>query len=512
MWSVRREHYAINDWFILSNLDEQRRSQGWSHKVDGSAEQDQWQHSHDNPADTTPVLANSPLPIFSVSSVLDRGRHGRTQHSPSPSPTYDRQRPVRPKHSVPLCYPVLHNDIYSTNQAEMRRSNDVDTGRRRLSRSPNNRVEISHTLTEGISDGQKRHVHGFKHQATERYRYMPMSNSGSSDISRLVEGFDAAAIRQREKFGIPRPISDFYTDSIHEVSSEVLSHSNSDLSSVGEGSWQQECEGLSVQAETLFKNLEDQTMSDRGGRQIANGTGVPMHDAWRKDTHQWQSGPSSESEKRISGHSGLDGIDDSDSQGVGQTWCSSLPSSVYRSLLDQHGELEIQRQEVIWELCETEETFISHLHSVIRLFVRPLRAQSRKSWIAGVPPEVARLFDWLEDIVNLHSKVSIVLHKARATRYSIVENLAESLKVFVPKFEVYQPYLARLEDTAALIERLMKDRKSDFGEFVTLQETSSDCQGWGLEKFLVEPVNRLAQYPDFFRVSAMYFRKKLRQF
>ena len=69
----------------------------------------------------------------------------------------------------------------------------------------------------------------------------------------------------------------------------------------------------------------------------------------------------------------------------------------------------MERQEIIWELCETELAFVDRLHSVIRLFIRPLRAQNSKTWIAGVPPDVARLFDWLEDIVNVHSQISAVL-------------------------------------------------------------------------------------------------------
>jgi len=90
----------------------------------------------------------------------------------------------------------------------------------------------------------------------------------------------------------------------------------------------------------------------------------------------------------------------------------------------------------------------------------------------------------LEDIVNLHAQMLTALHTARKGHYSIVERVAESLKIFVPRLEVYQPYLVRLEDVAALIERLMDNEQSDFGEFVTLQENSAECDGWSLERFL----------------------------
>ncbi|KAG1824745.1 uncharacterized protein BJ212DRAFT_545251 [Suillus subaureus] len=66
------------------------------------------------------------------------------------------------------------------------------------------------------------------------------------------------------------------------------------------------------------------------------------------------------------------------------------------------------------------------------------------------------------------------------------------------KLEIYQPYLVKLEFVATRIEHLVAQEKSDIGDFIKLQERSSACQGWSLEKYLVEPVQRLSQYPDFF--------------
>lgn len=82
----------------------------------------------------------------------------------------------------------------------------------------------------------------------------------------------------------------------------------------------------------------------------------------------------------------------------------------------------------------------------------------------------------------------------------MVNQVAKSLKVLVPKLEVYQPYLARLEETTASIQRLTADCENDFGEFVSIQEASTECDGGRLEQLLVEPINRLGQYPDYFQV------------
>ncbi|KAF9014704.1 hypothetical protein BDZ89DRAFT_962626, partial [Hymenopellis radicata] len=51
--------------------------------------------------------------------------------------------------------------------------------------------------------------------------------------------------------------------------------------------------------------------------------------------------------------------------------------------------------------------------SVIRLFVLPLCVQDFKAWISGVPLALSRLFDWLEDILNLHTQILEVLQSVR---------------------------------------------------------------------------------------------------
>jgi hypothetical protein len=184
--------------------------------------------------------------------------------------------------------------------------------------------------------------------------------------------------------------------------------------------------------------------------------------------------------------------------------CGTRPNSPCRSaevVRDEGEDLEAKRQELIRELCQTEETFFKRLHLFVRLFVLPLRIQNSKAWISGVPSDVARLFDWLEDIMNLHSQLLSTLQATRTAQYPVVEHVAESVRAFIPRFEVYQPYLVRLPDVLSLIERLVQDETSDFGEFVDIQQRVPECDDWTFQMFLNEPVSRLAMYPDFFSVS-----------
>lgn len=158
------------------------------------------------------------------------------------------------------------------------------------------------------------------------------------------------------------------------------------------------------------------------------------------------------------------------------------------------------RVRLLGQLFGTEEVFISRLNICVEMFVLPLRMENSRVWIAGVPQSVARLLDWFEDILNLHVQLYQLLQSCQERRQPMSSIISTFLS-FVPRLEIYQPYLVRLADVTEEIVALMQNNKSDFGEFIRLQERSTAGEGWTLEKFLLEPVNRLAEYQNIISVS-----------
>lgn len=126
---------------------------------------------------------------------------------------------------------------------------------------------------------------------------------------------------------------------------------------------------------------------------------------------------------------------------------------------------------------------------------------STGKWIPGLPRAPMKLFDWLDDIAQLHSQISSALQLARSTQYPVVVHLAEYLRPFVSRLEIHLPYLARLEGVTEEIDKMARDPESDFGEFIRLQSSSPECENLGLSSFLLKPVQRLMKYPLFFKVS-----------
>jgi hypothetical protein len=149
-------------------------------------------------------------------------------------------------------------------------------------------------------------------------------------------------------------------------------------------------------------------------------------------------------------------------------------------------------------LLDTEETFVANMQSCIQTYVLPLRVNGSKSWISGVPPEICRFLDWLEDILHLHERLLGILRGPPGDVPSKIIN-------FLPNLEIYQPYIACLEEFTRLLHCTI-DEGSNFRHFVDLQDQQIRQSGWSLSKYVSEPERRLLKYHELFSVRPTSFR------
>ncbi|KAL9939382.1 hypothetical protein V8E36_002195 [Tilletia maclaganii] len=180
------------------------------------------------------------------------------------------------------------------------------------------------------------------------------------------------------------------------------------------------------------------------------------------------------------------------------SWRSQLPDATYRSLLSQWGPQEMHRQQVLWELCETERSFLQAISSVQKTFAWPLRTPEGR-WIKGIPTLVARLFDWLQDILQLHWEIYSTLRRARRQQIPVLVSIAARLQRHVLKLDVYQPYLVRYEAITQSIEEMVRSEDSVFGQFVRMQMQLCSCNTMSFSSLLLKPIQRLMKYPLFFK-------------
>ncbi|KAF9466836.1 hypothetical protein BDZ94DRAFT_1250917 [Collybia nuda] len=312
-----------------------------------------------------------------------------------------------------------------------------------------------------------------------------------TDALIITERSYAVAARERRAFGIPLSESVEVYQGVSDSGERHLTHADSDLSSMGSQYWDEDVDELSPGAETLFRKLSGGPIKEMERRRFQDDVDTATKSSV------------------ISRRSSVSSVyEDQNSEGRWQNHNQSYdPASEMINIeplptkgpLDKaYDNVEIQRCDLIQELCQSEEAFVNRLYIFVKLFILPLRVQDTKTWISGVPPEVARLFDWLDDILNLHRELLSSLQSNRTGQHSVFECIAASIHPFIPRLEVYQPYLVRLASVTKLIQQLVQDEKSDFGEFVDIQEGAIECDGWKFDKFLTEPITRLAQYPSFF--------------
>ena len=184
------------------------------------------------------------------------------------------------------------------------------------------------------------------------------------------------------------------------------------------------------------------------------------------------------------------------------TWRSSLScDEVYARVLQSAGPSEVKRQEIIWEMCETEQAFVKSMKTVLRLFAIPLKTPQGK-WIQGIPDQITELFDLLECVAHAHGIVAATQRDMRK-RNEVLDTKAfiAAVKEWVPRLDAHEWYLLRFEAVVQLVEDNVRDKDSVFGEFVRMQMKEEVLGSMSLGSMLLKPVQRLTKYPLFLRVS-----------
>ena len=182
------------------------------------------------------------------------------------------------------------------------------------------------------------------------------------------------------------------------------------------------------------------------------------------------------------------------------SWREGVSAATYHRV-EAQGPIELKRQEVLWEMCETETAFLKSMRTVLRLFATPLKTPQGR-WIDGIAPKITELFDSLEGVVHAHGILNTAERDLR--RKTEVLSAASFVRVFrdwVDRLEVHEEYLLKFEKVVALVEENVRDPDSVFGEFVRMQMKEEVLGNMSLGSMLLKPVQRLTKYPLFLKVS-----------
>ncbi|KAG7477694.1 hypothetical protein MATL_G00072380 [Megalops atlanticus] len=159
---------------------------------------------------------------------------------------------------------------------------------------------------------------------------------------------------------------------------------------------------------------------------------------------------------------------------------------------------QFHQQEAIWELLQTEATYIKKLRVITDLFLCGLLNLQESGLLSEVEP--ARLFSNIQEIVRLHTALWAqvmlpALEKARENRTLLNPiDLHQGFKTFGSRFKPYIRYCMEEEACMEYMRSLLRDNEL-FRIYVTWAETHKQCNRLKLTDMLAKPHQRLTKYP-----------------
>ncbi|KAK5864060.1 hypothetical protein PBY51_001034 [Eleginops maclovinus] len=173
----------------------------------------------------------------------------------------------------------------------------------------------------------------------------------------------------------------------------------------------------------------------------------------------------------------------------------------WKMLLDDSETLtrrQFHQQEAIWELLQTETTYIKKLRVITDLFLCGLLNLQDSGLLTEVEP--TKLFSNIQEIVCLHTalwnQVMLpVLQKARKARALLdPTDLYDGFRTFGSRFQPYIRYCMEEEGCMENMRTLHRDNEL-FRTYVTWGETNKQCNRLKLADMLAKPHQRLTKYP-----------------
>ncbi|KAL1020592.1 hypothetical protein UPYG_G00002150 [Umbra pygmaea] len=159
---------------------------------------------------------------------------------------------------------------------------------------------------------------------------------------------------------------------------------------------------------------------------------------------------------------------------------------------------QFHQQEAIWELLDTEATYIKKLRVITDLFLCGLLNLQECGLLTEVEP--TRLFSNIQEIVRLHTALwnQVMLPALKVARQARtllnVIDLEEGFRMFGSRFKPYIRYCMEEEGILEYMRSLLRENEL-FRTYVTWAETHKQCNRLKLADMLAKPHQRLTKYP-----------------
>jgi hypothetical protein len=293
----------------------------------------------------------------------------------------------------------------------------------------------------------------------------------------------------------------------HTEANDVLHAADSDLSVYSSASarWDQNDDSFSSGAEALFRRFEDSVTSSSMPNASASGC-VQDNQQQNSDAmaHGCALSSASTSVTSFYGEQTNDTTprneDPQSTDTLGQSLSFSATPTIPATSTSTSTVPGTIRADAIYDLYQVQRDYLYRIQTALALFITPLRSDGASAWLPGVPTDIGKLFTWFEDIVILHSHIVSALQTLLHNNDSSSECVGHVLREFVPRFEVYQPYLVRAPGILQSLHEILVTEGNDFTEYIRIQEDQDECQGSTLMDFMFGPLNHIKTCMNTFKV------------
>ena len=175
-----------------------------------------------------------------------------------------------------------------------------------------------------------------------------------------------------------------------------------------------------------------------------------------------------------------------------QLWFMSVPKEIVDSVSDS----ERKRQEIIFEIIQTEKEYVDDLLTLQTVFVQPLLEGDILSPIRK-EKLISSLFLNIGELYNINLKLKRKLLERQKENYAV--NCIGD--IFVSVADTFYPYIDYGAGQAFAKFLLDEERQSnmEFSAFLKESEKKKECRKLPLESFLARPTTRMGRYPLFLK-------------
>ncbi|ORY56212.1 Dbl homology domain-containing protein [Neocallimastix californiae] len=160
-----------------------------------------------------------------------------------------------------------------------------------------------------------------------------------------------------------------------------------------------------------------------------------------------------------------------------------------QSVVDSMGlsKNDVKRQEIIYEMIDTERDYVNDLSIIIELYIQPLERDNIIS-----KKDFNTLFSSIEQIYGVNKEL-LSLFENRQQENPFVSEIGDIWLTMNEYLKIYLLYCSNYAYALIKLENLKTSRS--FSRFIYSQFQNPKSRGLTLDSFLIKPVQRICKYP-----------------